>query len=79
MDGAARTLNVSSLGISRAKKHAERPQGMVLFERKHGRYSPTNQAKEIVEESMVSATGCMTSTMELGKSASALMGCQRAS
>ena len=40
--GAARLLNVSSPGISRIMKHAERRSvGVKLFSRRGGRYSPT--------------------------------------
>jgi DNA-binding transcriptional LysR family regulator len=42
--GAARLLNVSSPGISRAMKHAETLIGVKLFNRRGGRYSPTAQA-----------------------------------
>jgi DNA-binding transcriptional LysR family regulator len=48
--GAARLLNVSSPGISRAMKHAETSLGVKLFNRRGGRYSPTAQANAIFEQ-----------------------------
>ena len=48
--GAARLLNVSSPGISRAMKHAEMSVGVKLFSRKGGRYSPTVEANAIFSQ-----------------------------
>jgi DNA-binding transcriptional LysR family regulator len=48
--GAARLLNVSSPGISRAMKHAEASIGVKLFNRRGGRYSPTAQANVIFDQ-----------------------------
>jgi len=48
--GAARLLNVSSPGISRAMKHAEVSVGVKLFSRKGGRYSPTTEANAIFSQ-----------------------------
>ena len=48
--GAARLLNVSSPGISRAMKHAEALIGIKLFSRRGGRYSPTPQANAIFDQ-----------------------------
>jgi DNA-binding transcriptional LysR family regulator len=48
--GAARLLNVSSPGISRAMKHAEASIGVKLFNRRGGRYSPTPQANAIFSQ-----------------------------
>lgn len=48
--GAARLLNVSSPGISRVMKHAETALGMKLFSRRHGRYMPTPEAKDIFDQ-----------------------------
>lgn len=45
--GAARLLNVSSPGISRVMKHAESTLGMKLFSRRHGRYAPSPEARDI--------------------------------
>jgi DNA-binding transcriptional LysR family regulator len=45
--GAARLLNVSSPGISRVMKHAEATLGLKLFNRKSGRYVPTQEANDI--------------------------------
>lgn len=45
--GAARLLNVSSPGISRVMKHAEPTLGMKLFSRRHGRYAPSPEARDI--------------------------------
>ena len=39
--GAARLLNESSPGVSRAMKHAESLLGLMLFHRKGGRFDPT--------------------------------------
>lgn len=47
---AARMLNVSSPGISRAMKHAEMSVGVKLFCRKGGRYSPTPEANAIFNQ-----------------------------
>jgi DNA-binding transcriptional LysR family regulator len=48
--GAARLLNVSSPGISRAMKHAEMLVGVKLFSRKGGRYTPTTEANAIFNQ-----------------------------
>jgi len=48
--GAARLLNVSSPGVSRAMKHAEMSVGVKLFSRKGGRYSPTTEANAIFNQ-----------------------------
>src|SRR5262245_2711877 len=48
--GAARLLNVSSPGISRVMKHAEGTLGLKLFSRRHGRYMPTPEAKDIFNQ-----------------------------
>lgn len=48
--GAARLLNVSSPGVSRVMKHAESMLGMKLFSRRHGRYMPTPEAKDIFNQ-----------------------------
>lgn len=45
--GAARLLNVSSPGISRVMKHAETVLGLKLFDRKSGRFVPTQEANDI--------------------------------
>lgn len=45
--GAARLLNVSSPGISRVMKHAETILGLKLFSRRHGRYTPSPEARDI--------------------------------
>ncbi len=45
--GAARLLNVSSPGISRVMKHAESTLGLKLFSRRHGRYAPSPEARDI--------------------------------
>lgn len=47
---AARLLNVSSPGVSRAMKHAELSVGVKLFSRKGGRYSPTAEANAIFNQ-----------------------------
>lgn len=48
--GAARLLNVSSPGISRVMKHTESILGIRLFSRRHGRYTPTHEAKDIFNQ-----------------------------
>ncbi|MFV0385436.1 LysR family transcriptional regulator [Paracoccus sp. (in: a-proteobacteria)] len=45
--GAAELLNVSAPGISRLMKHTESQLGIRLFSRIHGRYSPTDEARDI--------------------------------
>ena len=45
--GAAEMLNVSAPGISRVMKHTESQLGIRLFSRIHGRYAPTDEAREI--------------------------------
>jgi DNA-binding transcriptional LysR family regulator len=47
---AARLLNVSSPGVSRAMKHAELSVGVKLFSRRGGRYSPTAEANAIFSQ-----------------------------
>ena len=48
--GAARLLNVSSPGVSRVMKYAERMLGFGLFSRRHGRYIPTLEARDIFSQ-----------------------------
>src|SRR5215212_877939 len=48
--GAARLLNVSSPGISRVMKHAETMLGLKLFSRRHGRYTPSPEARDIFNQ-----------------------------
>ena len=48
--GAARLLNVSSPGISRVMKHAEGILGLKLFSRRHGRYTPSPEARDIFNQ-----------------------------
>lgn len=48
--GAAKLLNVSAPGISRLMKHTERTLRLKLFDRRHGRYLPTPEAKDIFEQ-----------------------------
>ena len=45
--GAAELLNVSAPGISRLMKYTESQLGMRLFSRTHGRYAPTDEARDI--------------------------------
>ncbi|MFV0292732.1 MAG: LysR family transcriptional regulator [Paracoccus sp. (in: a-proteobacteria)] len=45
--GAAELLNVSAPGISRVMKHTESQLGIRLFSRTHGRYTPTEEARDI--------------------------------
>lgn len=45
--GAARLLNVSAPGISRTMKHAEGVLGLKLFTKRGGRYTPTQEARDI--------------------------------
>lgn len=48
--GAARLLNVSSPGVSRVMKHAESILGLKLFSRRHGRYTPSREARDIFSQ-----------------------------
>ncbi|MEO0382552.1 MAG: LysR family transcriptional regulator [Pseudomonadota bacterium] len=48
--GAAELLGVSAPGISRVMKHTESQLGLRLFVRTHGRYVPTEEAKEIFDQ-----------------------------
>ncbi|SFC20699.1 LysR family transcriptional regulator [Tropicimonas isoalkanivorans] len=45
--GAAELLGVSAPGISRLMKHTEAQLGIRLFSRTHGRYAPTDEARDI--------------------------------
>ena len=45
--GAAELLNVSAPGISKVMKHTEDQLGLRLFSRIHGRYIPTEEARNI--------------------------------
>ncbi|MFD0981876.1 LysR family transcriptional regulator [Tropicimonas aquimaris] len=45
--GAAEMLGVSAPGISRIMKHTESQLGLRLFSRTHGRYVPTDEARDI--------------------------------
>lgn len=47
--GAANLLNVSAPGISRLMKHTEDMLGVRLFNRRHGRYVPTPEARNIFD------------------------------
>lgn len=45
--GAADLLGVAAPGISRVMKHTESQLGLRLFSRAHGRFAPTDEAREI--------------------------------
>jgi DNA-binding transcriptional LysR family regulator len=47
--GAAKLLNVSAPGISRLMKYTEDMLGVRLFNRRHGRYVPTPEARSIFD------------------------------
>jgi DNA-binding transcriptional LysR family regulator len=47
--GAAKLLNVSAPGISRLMKYTEDMLGVRLFNRRHGRYLPTPEARNIFD------------------------------
>lgn len=47
--GAARLLNVSAPGISRLMKYTEGTLGVRLFSRRHGRYVPTPEARNVFD------------------------------
>jgi len=47
--GAAKLLNVSAPGISRLMKYTEDTLGVRLFNRRHGRYVPTPEARNIFD------------------------------
>ncbi|WP_119309048.1 LysR family transcriptional regulator [Cohaesibacter haloalkalitolerans] len=48
--GAAELLNVSAPGISRVMKYTEDQLGIRLFSRIYGRYTPTEEARDIFEQ-----------------------------
>lgn len=48
--GAADLLGVSAPGISRVMKHTESQLGLRLFARTHGRYVPTEEARDIFDQ-----------------------------
>ncbi|OUD08828.1 hypothetical protein BVC71_08890 [Marivivens niveibacter] len=48
--GAADLLGVSAPGISRVMKHTESQLGLSLFSRTHGRYTPTEEARDIFSQ-----------------------------
>ncbi|MBL6945191.1 MAG: LysR family transcriptional regulator [Rhodospirillales bacterium] len=47
VNGAAELLGVSAPGISRVMKHSEGILGIRLFSRRHGRFTPTPEARDI--------------------------------
>jgi len=47
--GAARLLNVSAPGVSRLMKYTEDTLGFRLFIRRHGRFDPTPEARDVFE------------------------------
>jgi DNA-binding transcriptional LysR family regulator len=47
---AAKLLGVSAPGVSRLMKYSERAMKVRLFERQHGRYVPTSEARDIFEQ-----------------------------
>jgi DNA-binding transcriptional LysR family regulator len=47
--GAAKLLNVSAPGLSRLMKHTEDTVGVPLFLRRHGRYVPTPEARDVFD------------------------------
>lgn len=47
--GAAKLLNVSAPGISRLMKYTEDSLGVPLFNRRHGRYVPTPEARHVFD------------------------------
>ena len=47
--GAARLLNVSAPGIGRRMKYTEDTLGFRLFIRRHGRYDPTPEARDVFD------------------------------
>ncbi|MBC8158667.1 MAG: LysR family transcriptional regulator [Alphaproteobacteria bacterium] len=47
VNGAAELLGVSAPGVSRVMKHAEGMLGIRLFSRRHGRFTPTPEARDI--------------------------------
>lgn len=49
VNGAAKLLNVSAPGISRLMKYTEDSLGVPLFHRKHGRFVPTPEARNVFD------------------------------
>jgi len=47
--GAAKLLNISAPGISRLMKYTEDMVGVPLFNRRHGRYVPTPEARNVFD------------------------------
>src|SRR6218665_2601647 len=47
--GAAKLLNVSAPGLSRLMKYTEDTVGVPLFNRRHGRYVPTPEARHVFD------------------------------
>ncbi len=50
LNGAAALLGVSPPGISRLMKHTESALGLSLFQRRHGRYLPSAEARDIFSQ-----------------------------
>lgn len=49
ISGAAKLLNISAPGISRLMKYTEDMVGVPLFNRRHGRYVPTPEARNVFD------------------------------
>ena len=47
--GAAKLLNISAPGVSRLMKYTEDMVGVPLFHRRHGRYVPTPEARNVFD------------------------------
>ncbi|NBO76272.1 MAG: LysR family transcriptional regulator, partial [Betaproteobacteria bacterium] len=50
VSGAARLLHISQPAVSKVLQHAEAQLGLALFERVHGKFHPTPEARRLFAE-----------------------------